>query len=385
MANHQLQTLRPYLVHSAAQFELKMFQESRQKGQLSLNLTREWLRVAFSELAEQNVVAASQDTFVSVSRSVPKPSRHVQIQTAVTKAIVGLIFDPPSSASSPPNSPTHRTKNQAGLSGYPETLYLDHSRLASLSTDAADFTAVYMLLMLYRQLVHSGGFSTQNMKLDELLSLKKEIWEIGPQHPGYCFVCPGLNHSKERVGGTGQGCDRSENKDSKTADEWSKWRNEINDVVLQLAMRAGDARSRVRIPTSTSSSTPSTSYPAREQGAQDLTTRTPDAALLKLATSWTESNLRAGSPLGTLMRKRIRKLVEQVAIELVVPCSKKANCGPLGMPSGSSMEKEGGAASGLEPLMPEINHLAEKLSKLVSIHMDVYGALYAQPGFVLTD
>ena len=41
------------------------------------------------------------------------------------------------------------------------------------------------------------------------------------------------------------------------------------------------------------------------------------------------------------------------------------------------------AASGLEPLMPEIRHLAEKLAKLVAIHLNVYGALYAQPGFVL--
>ena len=31
VANHQLQSLRPFLVHSAAQFELQMFQENRQQ------------------------------------------------------------------------------------------------------------------------------------------------------------------------------------------------------------------------------------------------------------------------------------------------------------------------------------------------------------------
>ena len=60
VANHQLQTLRPYLVHSAAQFELKMFQENRQKSRgsapsqgeghaqsLSLDGARRWLQAAY--------------------------------------------------------------------------------------------------------------------------------------------------------------------------------------------------------------------------------------------------------------------------------------------------------------------------------------------------
>ena len=96
------------------------------------------------------------------------------------------------------------------------------------------------------------------------------------------------------------------------------------------------------------------------------------------------------------MRKRVRKAVEQAAIGLVVPCSTSIgnhqqqqhqqqshhSLGKKMTASSGSVEKESGVASGLEPLMPEINHLAERLSKLVSIHMNVYGALYAQPGFL---
>ena len=55
MANHQLQTLRPYLLHTAAQFELKMFQENRQKAALlTLDTTRRWLQAAFDALAAQD-------------------------------------------------------------------------------------------------------------------------------------------------------------------------------------------------------------------------------------------------------------------------------------------------------------------------------------------
>ena len=44
VANHQLQTLRPYLVRTAAQYEIRTFQETRQNGHASLQLTRAWLK-----------------------------------------------------------------------------------------------------------------------------------------------------------------------------------------------------------------------------------------------------------------------------------------------------------------------------------------------------
>ncbi|KAI0785270.1 T-complex protein 11-domain-containing protein [Abortiporus biennis] len=358
VANHQLQTLRPYLIHSAAQFELKMFQESRQKGQLSLNVTRQWLRSAISDLSEQNI-----------SRVYPKLSKSTQIQIAVTKAIVNLIFDPPSSSlNHSPVSPSSSRTNQAVVPGYPETLYLDHTRMVALSTDAADFTALYMLLMLYRQLTtscNSDGHKTA-AKPDELLTLKREIWEIGPQHLGHCFTSPTWNSDNE------VGSDRSER--SVKSAEWTKWRDEVADVVLQLTVRAGDARSRQNIPlTSPSASSSSTDFQQLS-----VASRTPDPKMLQLATSWTESNLRYNSPLSNLLKKRVHKLVEETTLEMVVPSGKSPN--EPGHSSTTESESSG-VTSGLEPLMPEIHHLSERLAKLVSIHMNVYGALYAQPAF----
>ena len=53
VANHQLQSLRPFLVHSAAQFELQMFQENRQQkgGPVTLAAAQRWLQASFDELA----------------------------------------------------------------------------------------------------------------------------------------------------------------------------------------------------------------------------------------------------------------------------------------------------------------------------------------------
>ncbi|TCD65491.1 hypothetical protein EIP91_002575 [Steccherinum ochraceum] len=401
VANHQLQTLRPYLVHSAAQFELKTFQESRQKGSLSsssslassssspsnsplpfsLTITREWLKSAYAQTPSPSI---------AVSRTVsgPKPSRHAQIQATLTRALVSLIFDPPSSVCTPLSSPsTTMTGKGEGKTerGYPETLYLDHARLGVLSRDAADFTALYMLMMLHRQLLHSGSTTSTGssssakekakgqtrtvvVKPEELLTLKKDVWEIGPAHFGLCFRqgefgCGGEERERER--------------------EWEKWRDEIGNAVLHLTVHATDARSA--------------SSPPSENG-NALPTRTPDAGLLNLATNWVRSHLRKDSALSGLMRTRLRKKVEEVALGLVLPSPSPSSSSPsststpsstsslslsLKKPSPASEPAPSAnvASSGLEPLMPEITHLAERLVKLVGIHMNVYGALYTQPGF----
>ncbi|OBZ71625.1 Protein SOK1 [Grifola frondosa] len=350
VANHQLQTLRPYLVQSAAQYELKTFQESRQSGQLSLDVTRAWLNSAYRELSD-----ASKSKSNLLFAKYPHRTR---IHVAITKAIVNIIFDPPTptaipspststlpspstasssiSLPSPANSTpvmspsSHRpTPSITAYPGYPETMYLDHARLLTLSKDAADFTALYMFLLLYRQLVHSSSGTAAGVKPDELLRLKKEIWEIGPAHLGLCF----------RVRAR-EGRDREA--------EWCKWHKEMSDVVLQVAMRACEG-----------------------------TGAAPDEQTVKLATSWAETHLRADSPLSALMRGRVKERVEDVATQIVLAAS--------GATQKAATDDVPATSSGLEPLMPEIRHLAERLVKVATIHLNVYGALYAQPGFVGVD
>ncbi len=362
--------------------------DSPSPATLSLDGTRQWLLAAWDELATQPTQQPK-----SITDTFTRSSRNQQVQMAATRAIVNLVFDPPShltssgpsstspsgsasssTASSPANSPpssprplpssptTHHSNSNS--KGYPETLYLDHLRLTTLRNDAADFTALYMLLMLYRQLVHTGSSTKAGkapaVSTEDLLALKKEVWEIGPARLGWCFA--------KSNSGTEQ-----------------QWRDGINDVVLQLVMRA----------TSSPLNSSSTTGQAKEKPqsrplptAQDL-----DQNMLKIATSWTESHLRSDSPLSVLMKKRIKRVVEEMVLGKILSSSSSPSA-PLSSSSASSSTPsplprklanppaDVAASLGLEPLLPEIRHLADRLGKLVSIHLNVYGALYAQPGFV---
>ncbi|KAI1789612.1 Tcp11-domain-containing protein [Ganoderma leucocontextum] len=401
VANHQLQTLRPYLVRTAAQYEIRTFQETRQNEQLAtLQRTRAWLRSAYREAAESSALH---------SQKFLKHSYQTRVTIAVVKAMVNLIFDPPSvppsssapsvpsssmstPASSAASTPTvsstplassrsHSSSSSSSSSspqfaGYPETFFLDYGRLATLGTDAADFTALYMLLMLYRQLVHSHSHRTsQNARSqvtnDELLKLKKEIWEIGPTHLGLCYL---QNRPRPGSSSSRSSSSRHERSERDREAELKKWRSDVGDVVLQVAMRATEPRSLQN--------------PAPEPPTKSAETlRVPEASVLNLANSWAQSNLREGSPLSALMKKRIRECVEDAVLNIVLsaPSSSPTSCPPsLSQPERPSENdaQSQSTSSGLEPLMPEIRHLAERAAKLVTIHTNVYGSLYAHPAFL---
>lgn len=374
-----------------------MFQENRQKGPLPFDSTRKWLQAAYDELATQNIdlkpaLSLSPSDFLRYPRST-------QIQIAVTKAIVNLVFDSPSQISStPPSSvPSSPRLSSPSCPGYPETLYLDHVRLTTLRNDAADFTSLYMLLMLYRQLVYSGstaGASKVAFSVDELLALKKEIWEIGPARLGLCFT------TKSSTG--------SHLPDCHEMSEMTAWRKDISDVVLQVTRRADEAQAQSRISKPAPASSPSTPPSPSSSSSvvptnhRPLPVHSPDNSLLKLATSWTDSHLRPDSPLSSLMKKRVKRAVEELAVQLIVPTASSKKSEAVPSSGGSSITVAAGAssglsnstsssrtctsefaASGIEPLMPEIRHLADRLSKLAAIHVNVYGSLYAQPGFLV--
>ncbi|CAE6461353.1 unnamed protein product [Rhizoctonia solani] len=299
IANHQLQALRPYLFETAVDFELKTFQERHERGLLTLTTTQEWLRKAYS-------------TFSS-----PPPTMQL-----LSHALTSLVFSPPATVSTPPPPTTtplsQRLPHIAPPPGYPETLYLDHARLAGLTADAADLGVLYSVLMLFRQLVYSGG---QKVSLEDSVvdRVKREIWEVGPVRLGLCFS------------GRKPGDD----------EEWEKWRLGMRDVVLQVAVRANQVR----------------------LGTSDSKTL-PDPKMLAMLESWTDTNLRPDAPLAKLFKGRLAKAVEQV-----VNSRKKED------------EKEV-LAAGLEPLMPEIRHLGERIGKLVSFHGRVYRGLYEAEGFL---
>lgn len=337
VANHQLQTLRPYLVQSAAQYELKTFQETKENGRLCMDMTRLWLRTIHRDLTED----ADLYTLTTSSTPVPFPKlpRRTQIDIVVTTGIVELVFNPPPrSSSSHPYLPP-RPPLPGALPRYPETLYLDQARVSNYSKDAADFASLYMVLMLYRQLVLSGQQQGHvRIALDDLLKLKKEIWEVGPTHLGLCFRPPRDNGPRGEA-------------------EIKRWKEEVEDVILQVTRRAGEARASLPTPSASTS-------------AQSVVNATPDAQLTRIASSWAESNLNPASHLSGLMRRRVRDAVLRTALPIAVPALKRND------PQG------GDTSSGLEPLMPELRNLGERIAKLTGIHLNVYGSLYAQPAFL---
>ncbi|EIN12618.1 Tcp11-domain-containing protein [Punctularia strigosozonata HHB-11173 SS5] len=364
IANHQLQTLRPFLVQSSAEFELKTFQERRVHGHLALTTTRQWIEAAHQQLL-----------------SVPSPLPYfaasppsVQLRLIALRAIADLIFVPPSTAPltplpPPTTTPTHRPPPAiAPLPGYPETLYLDHSRMVVLSADAADLTSLYMLLMLYRQLVFSSS-SKAVPKVAvtdaELQRVKKEIWEVGPSRVGYCFSQGRSRRPRERDERTEEEKEKDRLRyEEKEKKEWKKWHTSMRDVLLQIALRATTAR----IPGAAATSSPL---------ATPATTPAPDEATVKLVERWADTNLRYGSPLSTLLRDRLRNAVLDVVIENVLKLPPKKSTHP-----DATAPSPAATMSGLEPLTSEIKHLGERIAKLATIHLNVYGPLYEQNGFM---
>jgi len=237
---------------------------------------------------------------------------------------------------------------------YPETTYLDSARLLVLAADAADTAAMYMFLLLYRQLVFSDTGDLPGVPRDqsrvsdaELVKLKKEIRDITSSHLGQCFKYGNAEQSSI------SDVDR---------EKWSKIKQ---DIVLQVALRAKEAQmgSNSRRPHSSS---------------DDHTPHfhAPDERMLKLAERWSETHVRPNSALSMMFKNRIRDAVFSQVLAVAYPprdsLPPHVKTAETGAPAPSSL------TSGLEPLADEIRSLAERLSRLAHIHLGVYLPLYEQ-------
>lgn len=253
-----------------------------------------------------------------------------------------------------------------------------------LSGEAADATAMYMFLLLFRQLVFSEpdpcdcerDQSCRAVVTDaQLGALKKEIRDISSGHLGFCF--------KQVEDGSGSG-------------DGEKWAKVRQDIVLQIAMRAKEARS------SSSGSTRSLESSRISGSASDsgsdpqpqsrVPASAPDERMLKLAERWSETNMRPGSPLSTLLRKRIRDVVFNQVVALTFPSASSRDSSrdsvigtSMGKPLDfASVAPPSALSSGMEPLADEIRLLSERLSRLAHIHLGVYLPLYEQEDFSLS-
>ena len=304
--------------------------------------------------------------------------RNQQIYLGVLKGILALVFNPPpttpspsslTSSSSPPPTPVFQTPSDASLAlnGYPETLYLDSTRLALLSSEAADVTAICMFLLLYRQLIFSESNEARSYPprvLDaNLIQLKREIRDLGPPRLGHCFSPQPPSDVSESL--------HESRPDRKEAERWLAAKQ---DIVLQIAKRAKETR--IHRHTIRPSQPPS---PAGEASNDHMTS---------LAQRWADYNMHPNSTLAVMLRRRLHDIVFNTVVKLAYPgpdssTARRSTVDFLASARADSViEMPLGAATGMEPLTDEIRTLSEKISRLALIHLNAFLPLYEQEGFL---
>lgn len=419
LANHRLQGLRPYLLRSAPEYERITFQDEKERENMDLAITRSWVRRAFTQLSTATRPnTANPKASASIFRSL---RRSVQINITVIKAIIDLVFNPrlpeiPSDTPLVSSAPHSRSPCLAVE--IPETLFLDVARLRIYTTDAVDLTAIYMLLLLYRQLVFSEtsrsewrdrGKAGRRIVEAELTRLKSEIWAIAPPRLGWCFIPEARKldsldidsrNDSRRSGeyvGRRDGV-RSRARSSKSEQE--RWRKGVRDVALHIASRSKDVQWRAE---AGSTQTSSISRLAALESMRPPPP--PNMAMVGLVERWCESNLKHGSRLSVFLKEKLA----DVMLQMVMACYHNVN--NLPPPSRSTLthlpiSRQGapgvpdqagliqylpsdvvvGDNLGMGTLNVEMQGIAERIAKLAKIHVDVYGTMYgSEEGFLVVD
>ncbi|KAI5122802.1 hypothetical protein M0805_000145 [Coniferiporia weirii] len=385
LANHLLANLRPHLLASAPQFEVLLFDR---RLDLDVPVTRTWISSTYAK------ISSSSDLHDAVGTILPPPERVrllppiQKIVATVLSALVDLVVFPPNPTSatlppSPTTTPVTKGRHTYQVSvqpGYPETLYLDHSRLLMLTADAADITASAMFLALFRQLSFSSSpkvGARTSVSDDDLARLKREIAAVGPPRPGVCFC---------REYSLDDDITRAQNP------SLVHWRNAMSSVALHLAHTIEKSRLQ--------STKPRDADACSEEGGSSFRSPAapftpPDAELVKSVTDWCKTNMHAGSVVSLVFRKKVAAAVLKALIPRFSAVWNAVVRQRLGKgqsifateKSETAGERKDDAAkvkTGLEPLSEEIDILTERLAKLAVLHLRVYFPFYDQSGF-LTD
>lgn len=160
----------------------------------NLDVSGRWFTAAYERVTAPSELHDALGGLLPAPEQVKSlPSVH-KIVATVLPALVDLVLFPPSptSATLPPSPTTtpvtksHYTHQPSLQPGYPESLYLDHSRLLMLASDASDVTANFMLLSLFRQFVYASppkDGKRPQLSDSDLAQIRREIAAIGPPRP----------------------------------------------------------------------------------------------------------------------------------------------------------------------------------------------------------
>ncbi|KAF8807117.1 hypothetical protein BYT27DRAFT_7137530 [Phlegmacium glaucopus] len=368
IANHQLIQHRPFLIRTSGLFEYKSFKK-RFGAESSLHHTRAWLH-------------DTHDALLARKQPIPHPSyptdhlnyatmtKNQQIYLSVLKGVVDLIFETSGLSqaatpyNSPPTSPISSPTLSSSFPTIPETLYLDRSRLLQLGSDVDDTTALYMFMLLFRQLVFSeslDGLSAPDppkVDLADMMRLKHEIRALGSFRLGLYFLTAPHTDDAEI-----------------SLQDVENRRNVKQDIVLQIAKRANDTRHRGSQPLSALLS------PVGE---------VPDQRIISVAQHWAKYNMHSGSALSTMLRNRLRDVLFDAVVSLAYPGRDSTTGKMLSMdffsigqlPTCLGTAHVGTHMAGMEALTDDIRRLAEKISRVTLIHLNSYLPLYETEGFL---
>jgi T-complex protein 11 len=188
----------------------------------------------------------------------------------------------------------------------PETLQLDAFRIQTLHADVTDLTVVYMLLMLFRQLV--GPHHSRLADAGVLDDVRKEIW-LFLNEAGGARTGSGEDTLTAKSTTAAGSCRRGDATAPAVTTgvspglrklECESWRQGMKDVMLQIAARAKAFELAAEVTTT------DVAADAR------LPLPTPDTATLGILASWMDTNLRPGAKLFELMQARLRETIAAV-------------------------------------------------------------------------
>lgn len=270
----------------------------------------------------------------------------------------------PPSPTTTPVSKIHQSYQVNMQPGYPETLYLDHSRLLLLTADAADITATAMFLAVYRQLVFTASAKsgkragTAPVSDERLTELKHEIAAVGASRPGLCF-CKDYALEKMRAHESAQVV---------------HWRNDMHATALHLA-HAVELAGKENL------------GEAMDEDDASARFKPPSAELLESVTNWSATHMRPETAVSSVFRKKIATaLLKQLIPRFFAlwGSGSQQRGSNASLFTSESLESEVEASgqetpktkSGLEPLDEEIKLLAERLAKLAVLHLRVFLPFY---------
>ena len=330
------------MIRTSGQYELKAFQSK--EFDVGLKRTSAWIKKSRDTLLAQEQTKIHQSRPPEI-RAYSKLSTNQQIHLATVMGLVDLVFLPPTDRVNAATS-SSRLDGSLATIAYPETLYLDATRLAAFSSEAAELTALYLSLLLYRQLIQikaRTGCETVSPSLPRLQKLKAELRAISGSRLGCCFSrrYPTKRHDMQ----------------DKRVDRCSLMRD---DITLQIVKHAHKART------------------AQQDSADGCDA--PDKQLLDLARSWVGTNFHPNSSLSALARDRLRNAILDGVVRATSrrdTCIQKLTELHVGLDADGEIKD-----AGTEPLTDEIRILVYKITRLASVHLGTYLPLYEQNGFL---